>query len=297
MQTQLQNPAQTPVNPLIPSAPLTVPPESLVGLAEKIGYTAAFVQTVATAALGQNIRSAKQTDEVKLVVALSAELEFCAIAYCGASKTDDLVYDELVVFVIQRFGHLGVREIREAFSLAAAGTFEVDLSTYFGLFTVRLLGLVLSGYNDYRNRVVKELAAIDSDCHAKAVSENRSSTFDPIVWADLRLSKLRSLDAPSFRFCTAFDYQFFLKHGHLQFTDEEKVQAWKDSHRYAYADLCRSSVNSYSLRAQLQRINEGQPDDSYRAKRIVIAQQLIFFRWLFPGLPDEPILSEEPIEH
>ena len=121
MQTTLEIPPHQTLGPLAkPStktAHLPALQESSVKLAEKTTLSPDYVQLVGAAALGDNIRKSRKYDPVKTVVALSAELEFCAISYCGAAKTDDLVFDEVVSFVMDRFGHIGVNEIREAFRL------------------------------------------------------------------------------------------------------------------------------------------------------------------------------------
>lgn len=236
---------------------------------------------VASAALGNNIRAGRKEDEVKTVIALSAELEFCAISYCGAAKTDELVYDEVVVFVMERFGHLGFKEIREAFRLAAAGEFEIDLSTYYGLFTVKLMGSVLNGYNQYRNRVVQEFTRAQSDKEADDKLNLRKENWDMEAWAEQRISNLRQLENPNYHYFTAHDYDYFTKTGRLKFTEEQKRKAWIDSHQFAYTELA-TTATTFSLRQQLQRVNLGQPDEGYKSKRICIAQQLLVMRWLHP---------------
>ena len=256
--------------------------ESSVKLAEKTTLSPDYVQLVGAAALGDNIRKSRKYDPVKTVVALSAELEFCAISYCGAAKTDDLVFDEVVSFVMDRFGHIGVNEIREAFRLAAAGEFEVDLSTYYGLFTVKLMGDILNGYNNYRNRVVEEFSKLQSQSDLQSKRALQKETWDTEVWAERRLSILKSLENPNYHCFTAYDYEYFTKTGQLQFTEDQKKKAWTDSHQFAYSELATAALSNFSLRRQLERVMTNQPDEGYKSKRICIAQQLLVMRWLHP---------------
>ena len=256
--------------------------ESSVKLAEKTGLLPVYVEMVGSAALGNNIRSARKEDEVKTVIALAAELEFCAISYCGAAKTDDLVFDEVVLFVMDRFGHLGLKEIRESFRLAAANEFEVDLSTYYGLFTVKLMGDILTGYNRYRNRVVQEFSRAQSEQAAEQNLNSKKEFWDTEAWSEQRLSRLRLLESPSYRDFTAYDFEHFTGTGQLTFTEEEKRKAWTDSHQFAYSELATAALSNFSLRRQLERVMTNQPDEGYKAKRICIAQQLLVMRWLFP---------------
>ncbi len=52
---------------------------------------------------------------------------------------------------------MSIGELEQAFSLAAAGKFEgVNLETYFGKFTITILGKILKAYDKTRNKVIKE---------------------------------------------------------------------------------------------------------------------------------------------
>ena len=80
MQATIQaqaHPHPTPVPPAKLSTKtvhLTELRESLVKLAEKTGLASSYVEMVASAALGNNIRAVRKEDEVKIVIALAAEL-------------------------------------------------------------------------------------------------------------------------------------------------------------------------------------------------------------------------------
>ena len=300
MQATIQaqaHPHPTPVPPAKLSTKTVHLPElreSLVKLAEKTGLASSYVEMVASAALGNNIRAVRKEDEVKIVIALAAELEYCAVSYCGASKTDEMVYDEVVMFVMDRFGHIGLKEIREAFRMAAAAEFEVDLKSYYGLFTVKLMGDILTGYNNYRNKVLQEFTRANSVKQAEEKESLRKQNWDTEAWAERRISVLKALENPDYHCFTAYDYEYFTKTGQLQFTEEQKRKAWIDSHQYAYQQVLNASnanIFNISLRKQLERVMTNQPDQGYKAKRICVAQQLLVMRWIFPETEAEPELE------
>lgn len=94
-----------------------------------------------------------------LMFGVKIDLEFCAATYCGAPNTLPETIGEGVKFILSQFSHLGLTEIREAFRLAAAGKIEADLNAFYGLFTIQLLGKVLSAYDDYRTAIFREVRA------------------------------------------------------------------------------------------------------------------------------------------
>ena len=90
---------------------------------------------------------------------LALEVKRCAITYCGAPNTDTVTIAESVRFVHTQYSHLTLNEISEAFRLAAAQKIDADLSAFHGLFSVRILGQVLSAYDTMRGQVAREVRA------------------------------------------------------------------------------------------------------------------------------------------
>jgi hypothetical protein len=88
---------------------------------------------------------------------IGAMVSLCATMYCGMQKEKMLTetIQESVRFVFKNYSFIGVQEIREAFSLAAANTFEgVNMTAFFGTFTISMLGDILSAYQKYRNPII-----------------------------------------------------------------------------------------------------------------------------------------------
>ena len=84
----------------------------------------------------------------------------CAQVYLGVQKdrTEPETINECTRFIYDKFKQLGVEEIKEAFSMAAANYFEgLDIRPYFGTFTVAILGNILSKYSHYRTGIVAEM--------------------------------------------------------------------------------------------------------------------------------------------
>lgn len=119
------------------------------------------------AATGQSIGAMMRATEIETGTALHLEIKYCAVTYCGAPNTDPEVIKEAVRFVVTKYTHLALPEIREAFRLTAAGKIGANLNAYNGLFTIRMLGEVLTSYDDHRNQVAREVRARLSEKEAE----------------------------------------------------------------------------------------------------------------------------------
>ena len=112
-----------------------------------------------------------------LMFGVKIDLEFCAATYCGAPNTLPETIGEGVKFILSQFSHLGLTEIREAFRLAAAGKIEADLNAFYGLFTVQMLGKVMSAYDDYRTAIFREVRAKVAQIEEQYGNEERAEAM------------------------------------------------------------------------------------------------------------------------
>ena len=117
------------------------------------------------------------------------------------------MYEEAVRFTMARFGHLNPEEIKQAFSLGAAGALDVNMATYYGIFTVSMLGEILLAYDNYRSRIVMEILRVEREQQ----ETNKKSTWDQNEWGRQRLEKFKSLQSPTYSDFSETDYNYFLK--------------------------------------------------------------------------------------
>lgn len=120
----------------------------------------------------QPIRNMNKEDIVKSVGAM---IVLCAKMYCGMQEGKMIpeTIQEGVRLVYKHYKNMGVSEIREAFSLAAANQFEgLNMTAYFGTFTVSMLGDILTAYNLYRNPIIAKNIKRVYDAELNAQKEN-----------------------------------------------------------------------------------------------------------------------------
>ena len=125
---------------------------------------------------GNTIAAMVRRDE-RLAFGLKLDLEFCAATYCGAPNTLPETIGEGVKFVQAQFSHLNLTEIREAFRLAAAKKIDADLSSFYGLFTLQMLGKVLAAYDDYRTAIFREVRAKVAQMEDEHGNEERAEAM------------------------------------------------------------------------------------------------------------------------
>mgnify|MGYP006279815331 CR=1 FL=1 len=91
---------------------------------------------------------------------LRAVIITCASSYCGmdVKSTSITTWDACVKMVKEDFKNIGVNEIEVAFRLCASGKLNVNMTAYYGKFTVAILGEILRAYvNDLRNYNLSEI--------------------------------------------------------------------------------------------------------------------------------------------
>ncbi|GEM_PF-2440480 len=148
---------------------LSVPLESLKNTAINLECELSVVQAVRNGVE----RTIRRTERAAVMIALPKLLEHCVSVYSGVDLSgDDSVMDECVDFVMSQFAGISVPEVREAFKLAAAGKLgEIDLAAYYGKFTIKTLGKILTSYLVFREKAVKELRRAEAEAAEQVAAE------------------------------------------------------------------------------------------------------------------------------
>lgn len=242
-------------------------------------------KTVALVASGisRSMRVVRKEQPVHLTASLTVELEHCAKVYCGAVNTGDEVFEEATEFIISRFGHLGVHEVREAFRLAAAGELgDVDLRAYYGVFSILALGAVLQAYNEYRARIVKEIRRREILLLAAEREAEKSVSWNTAAWEAARREALLSMEDVAAECVTAYDYDWLSRSGELNPTQEEKEQAWAQAKELVLEDyrVLAAVPQNISWRKALDDVMEGRSNEGFYARRVATMKRLLVVGWI-----------------
>jgi hypothetical protein len=93
--------------------------------------------------------------------------------YCSANP--DLLTPEFrteaSAMIINKFGGLGVNEIREAFRLAASNVISCDLRAFNGRISIQVIGTCLNAYSEYRKPIAAEILRMKTEQEKKEEQE------------------------------------------------------------------------------------------------------------------------------
>lgn len=221
-------------------------------------------------------------NEVQAIGYLAAELQVCARQYTGCVKTDDMVFDECVEFVIERFGGLHIDEIRHAFRLAAAGELgEVKLDAYFGTFTVVMLGKVLIAYDEYRKKIVKDVMEADRKAGFAKAQVLKSTNWNSEEWAKERLVHFNQVDPVTIDDVSVADFLHFVEPVVKDIPEDEKRADWEKARDFSIADLQAAiGRGEVGMSALLRKVQSGGSDEGFRDKRLNYYKRLLVLRWI-----------------
>lgn len=131
----------------------------------------------------------------KLAVELAATLAFVAREYGATKEIPAETLAECVKLTMQKFGALGLGEIREAYRMAAAGEISPEQKMWGGVFSAAQLGSVLTTYRKYRAKVAAEInksAHESATAHERAEREARQrADAEPTFWGLVAALKAR----------------------------------------------------------------------------------------------------------
>ena len=99
------------------------------------------------------IREIKNKDLVLGLI--SSELSVISMAYGGRKEVTEQTLDVCVDMIANQFSKLAVKELKIAFELCASGKISVNPTIWGGQFDATLLGKVLWGYVELRNRLMQ----------------------------------------------------------------------------------------------------------------------------------------------
>lgn len=158
--------------------PLALRSQEISGAATSANVPVAFAELV-LAAMNAPIRAMQPE---RMAVELGVQLLFVAREYGARHDIPAETLAECVKLVNQKFGSLGIAEIREAYRMAAAREIKAD-EMWGGQFSAAQLGSVLSAYKEHRRKVVAELSRAQTEQRrrlewAKRIASAKGSMVD-----------------------------------------------------------------------------------------------------------------------
>lgn len=229
---------------------------------------------------------------------ISFTILFLANSYTGANFKNPPSQNDLATlrtctnFIVDMYPQMSINELELAFNLAAAGKFEgVNLETYFGKFTVTILGKILKSFSQLRNKVfIQQGKLIEKEIKEQEKQLEKSlneKTQNSIVqkFNDLRALFLNDGVIPHKDEINAYWAKILINRGIVTFTPAEKNTIWLEAKELTTKELKTSLHNNslttnqkQSLRAVLKTVLAGEKNDDYQNKCINNYSKLLILK-------------------
>jgi hypothetical protein len=174
--------------------------------------------------MNNQIKSTLSTDRVALLRQLDEIIADIWEHYCGgdASMLREPFLKEARSLIIDKFGMLGINELREAFRLASVNIYDVNLSSYGGKVRLQTIGECLSKYIEYRRPIVSQLLREQQVIEAQANIEQdriKKEQYQASVVHWFLNAKQATRDE-----CRFYKLDTLEELGHISFTQEQIAQ-------------------------------------------------------------------------
>jgi hypothetical protein len=222
---------------------------------------------------------------------LAQNIMICATLYCGMSEGEIMKQTiiEASKFVMAKFSHLGVSEIKDAFQMAAANEFEdVNMTSYYGQMSIATLGDILDAYTKHRNKTIAKYLELKDKAQKQydkeVEKEERNNAARQKIKTDIEAAIISIQQGvqfwPTWQDVPVHYAETAVAEGWLEVSPEFKKMIWEESKELAKRQLIETAQDLSNFveakkAKQLLMQNVESQIISEPAKRIY-AKRLIF---------------------
>ena len=222
---------------------------------------------------------------------LAQNIMICATLYCGMSEGEIMKQTiiEASKFVMAKFSHLGVSEIKDAFQMAAANEFEdVNMTSYYGQMSIATLGDILDAYTKHRNKTIAKYLELKDKAQKQydkeVEKEERNNAARQKIKTDIEAAIISIQQGvqfwPTWQDVPVHYAETAVSEGWLEVSPEFKKMIWQESKELAKRQLIETAQDLSNFAEakkakQLLMQNVESQIISEPAKRIY-AKRLIF---------------------
>lgn len=213
---------------------------------------------------------------------------------------------ECVEITLQKFSHLGIEEIQEAYRQhAAEETKAKGAEMYYGELNVTNYTRVLSAYNQKRMKVAAYLLDVDDDLKREAHEQKQKEKWSKTKEGSYKkyfaynLVKNRNLGrygAKSWRDMQTKDYDGAIEFNYIQFKDKsERIEIFERAKKIWKTDIQKQLADSgktHELKHLKKTFELGLEPDSAKAQQKVIARKICLYEKALPIARRELIVNQ-----
>ena len=183
---------------------------------------------------------------------LAQNIMICATLYCGMSEGEIMKQTiiEASKFVMAKFSHLGVSEIKDAFQMAAANEFEdVNMTSYYGQMSIATLGDILDAYTKHRNKTIAKYLELKDKAQKQydkeVEKEERNNAARQKIKTDIEAAIISIQQGvqywPTWQDVPVHYAQIAIQNNWLEVSDEFKTRIWEESKELAKRQLIETA--------------------------------------------------------
>ena len=231
----------------------------------------------------RQIRQLFATDKFTLLNNLDEVIADIWEHYCGAhiDNLNEAFKKEARQLIIDKFGNLGVNEIREAFRLASVNVLNVNLSSYGGKVGLQVIGDCLSKYVEHRRPLAAEIRKAQEQQQQLAQQEadfKKKQEFQEYAlhWFETMKGSVKLSD------CKFYFYDALEAMGKITTTPDKQVAYFKRAKEMIQAELeskkkgLRTLNESHALKQELNALAQGDAKQRCinRAKELALFEAM-----------------------
>tara|TARA_Y100000590_G_scaffold422007_1_gene526253 strand:- start:894 stop:1703 length:810 start_codon:yes stop_codon:yes gene_type:complete len=235
-----------------------------------------------------NIRSILKSNDPEAIEELYKNLKlailFLANTYTAANfkipitEQNKQIIEASAEFVCTMFPQLAPEELKEAFKMAAAGRFQgLNIETYYGKFSVQILGKVLKAYIEFRKKCLAKYENLKQIEESRAEDVNKEAKNTEIrkqiaqIYSEI---KKRYIDKGELKegIIKAFWAKILLEEKIIDFTEKEKLEIYNQAKQKTKNEykkkLLQNEVKAsekMQVRNLLKELKEGIETKNFKA--------------------------------
>jgi hypothetical protein len=192
--------------------------------------------------------------------------------------TTDILMTESANFVLKNYPMFNPSEIKTAFEFASAKKTNADLSTYYGKFTIQMLGEVLNAYFRLRQNAIARIdkkVEIEHNRQRKedADAKNKQTIQDVVDLYGALREQYQNTGEFDEQKIKSFQGKILVDAGLITFTRDEKIQIYNEAKdtvtkqiKTGVQDMTLKSTERRTLKSMLTDIVNGDEKDDFKSR-------------------------------
>lgn len=200
----------------------------------------------------------RKYDKQIIAPVIAENLMICAALYCGMSEGEIMKQTiiEASKFVLAKFSHLGISEIKDAFQMAAANEFEdVNMTAYFGQMSISTLGDILDAYTKHRNKTIAKYLDLKDKAQKQqqkeVQKEEKNNAARQKIKTDIEAAIISIQQGvyywQSWQDVPVHYAEIAVSEGWLEVSAEFKARIWSESKELAKREIIEASQDFNNL--------------------------------------------------